>query len=83
MLYPEQYSCSVTVIMNDGKEFTSTIDNPKGDFRNPMTQKDIIEKFSRLVRRVTRDEGKIKNLVNFVMKLETAKDINDLFALLP
>ena len=81
--YPEQYSCSVTVIMNDGKEFTSTIDNPKGDFRNPMTQKDIIEKFSRLVRRVTRDEGKIKNLVNFVMKLETAKDINDLFSLLP
>jgi 2-methylcitrate dehydratase PrpD len=80
--YPASYSCTVTVTMDNGQEFTSVIDNPKGDYRNPMTQEEIENKFIDLVRIEIDDVGKIKNIIAFVKEIEKANDINELFSLI-
>jgi 2-methylcitrate dehydratase PrpD len=68
--------------MDNGQEFTSVIDNPKGDYRNPMTQEEIENKFIDLVRIEIDDVGKIKNIIAFVKEIEKANDINELFSLI-
>ena len=78
--YPEHYSCSVTVTMEDGTEYTSTIDDPKGDYRNPVTKSDIEAKFAKLARREL-DEERVAKIIAFVTNLERADDVSQLFAL--
>ena len=80
--YPAYYSCSVTVSMNDGAEYTAVIDNPKGDYRNPMTDEEIEAKFAGLARREIAAEGRIGEIVGCVRHLDEVKDVNALFALL-
>jgi len=79
--YPAAYSCAVTVTMDNGQEFTSVIDNPKGDYRNPMTQEEIEHKFAGLARIEMSDEDKIRDIIAFINELEKADDINTLFSL--
>ena len=78
--YPAAYSCAVTVTMENGQEFTSVVDNPKGDHRNPMTQEEINQKFTALARIEIPDEGKISDIIAFINELEKADDINALFS---
>jgi 2-methylcitrate dehydratase PrpD len=79
--YPAAYSCAVTVTMDDGKEFTSVIDNPKGDYRNPMTQDEIVRKFSDLARIEITDERKINKIITFIHHLEEVGNVNELFSI--
>jgi len=80
--YPEHYSCAVTVVMEDGTEYHSVIDDPKGDFRNPMTEQEINNKFVSLARREIADEERISGIIRFVRHLEDAEDVSKLFSLL-
>jgi len=80
--YPEHHSSAVTVTMEDGEEYTSVVDDPKGDFRNPVTQKEIEDKFVNLAQREIADEDKIQRIVAFVKDIHQADDINELFALI-
>lgn len=80
--YPASYSCAVIVTMESGQEFVSVVDNPKGDYRNPMTQEEIENKFYDLARIEITDERKVRNIVAFVNNLEETNDINKLFSLI-
>ena len=80
--YPASYPCAVTVTMDDGQEFTSVVDNPKGDYRNPMTQEEIENKFISLAQIEIADKDKIRNIIGFVNDLEKTNDINKLFSLI-
>jgi len=80
--YPEHYSCAVTVVMEDGTEYTSVINDPKGDFRNPLTQQEIEQKFIDLARREIDDDHRIFEIVKFVRNIDQADDVAELFALL-
>ena len=80
--YPEHYSCAVKVVMEDGTEYVSVIDDPKGDFRNPMTEHEIDQKFINLARREISDDGRIAEIVQFVRNLEHVDDVSRLFSLL-
>jgi 2-methylcitrate dehydratase PrpD len=79
--YPEHYSCAVTVTMEDGTEYTSVVDDPKGDFRNPVTQEELEDKFRRLARREL-DEARIERLVGFVGNLGEVENVAELFSLI-
>jgi len=79
--YPEHYSCSVTVTMQDGTEYTSTIDDPKGDYRNPVTQQDIEAKFEKLARREL-DADRVAKITTFVRNIDQVDDVSQLFALM-
>ena len=80
--YPAHYSCAVTVTMDDGSEYTSIIDDPKGDFRNPVTQDELEAKFTDLAKREIADEARIRRIVGFMNEIENAQDIGDLFKLM-
>ena len=79
--YPEHYSSAVAVTMEDGTEYTSVIDDPKGDWRNPVTHKDIENKFTGLVKKIIVDKGRIEEIINYVNNLERQTSISDLFSL--
>jgi 2-methylcitrate dehydratase PrpD len=78
--YPEHYSCAVTVTMEDGAAYTSVIDDPKGDYRNPVTQQQLENKFRALARRELDDE-RVENVIALVKNLHEVEDIGELFSL--
>jgi 2-methylcitrate dehydratase PrpD len=78
--YPEHYSCAVIVTMEDGTEYTSVVDDPKGDYRNPVTQEHIEDKFRGLAGREL-DQERVEQLITFVTHLHEADDVARLFAL--
>lgn len=80
--YPSSYSCAVTVAMDNGETFTSGVDNPKGDYRNPLTQGEIENKFIGLANIEIADGNKIGDIIAFVRDIEKAVDINRLFSLI-
>jgi len=47
-LFPRLQPCEVTIRLNDGREFTDRMDFPMGDPRNPMTPKQMDDKFDAL-----------------------------------
>lgn len=80
--YPSSYSCAVTVAMDNGETFTSVVDNPKGDYRNPLTQGEIENKFIGLANIEIADGNKIRDIIAFVRDIEKAVDMNRLFSLI-
>ncbi len=80
--YPEHYSCAVTVTMEGGTEYTSEVENPKGDWRNPVTQDELEAKFRNLAAREIDDEERIERIVDFVTGIHEADNVSKLFNLL-
>ena len=78
--YPEHYSCAVHVTMEDGTECVSVVDDPKGDYRNPVTQQDLEDKFRNLALREL-DAARVERIIQFVRTIEGVQDISELFAL--
>lgn len=79
--YPAQYSSAVTITMKDGKQYTAVVDNPKGDWRNPVTYKDVENKFRFLATRVIKDQKVIENIVDFINNIDKQKDMSKLMAM--
>ncbi len=80
--YPEHYSCAVTVTMADGTEFTSEVEDPKGDWRNPVTQQELEQKFSSVAAREIKDEEKIGRIIDFVTGIHEVDNVGELFTLI-
>jgi len=80
--YPEHYSSAVTITMEDGIEYTAIIDDPKGDWRNPVVHEDIENKFTDLVKRVNDDEEYSRRIITYVNSLEKQPSIEGLFSLI-
>jgi 2-methylcitrate dehydratase PrpD len=79
--YPKQYSSAVTVTMEDGAEYTAVVDNPKGDKRNPVTHRDVEQKFRDLTVPVIGDEALVAKIISYVNQLEKNRDIAELIDL--
>ena len=80
--YPEHYSCAVTVTIGDGTEYTSEVENPKGDWRNPVTQEELEAKFTNLAAREIKDARTIERIVDLVTGIHAVDDVRRLFELL-
>ncbi|MDH4207904.1 MAG: MmgE/PrpD family protein, partial [Anaerolineae bacterium] len=78
--YPEHYSCAVTVTMDDGTEYTSVVDDPKGDYRNPVTQQQLEDKFRGLAGMVL-DAERVERIIGLVTNLHEVADVGELFSL--
>ena len=79
--YPEHYSSAVTITMKDGTEYTAVVDDPKGDWRNPVTYEDVCEKFRYLANRVYEDPARTEAIIDFVTSLESQGDMSKLMEL--
>ena len=64
-----------------GKEYELRVDFPRGHARNPMTDEEVIAKFSDMASKCM-DERKMKKIIDVVFDLENLNDINELNTLM-
>jgi 2-methylcitrate dehydratase PrpD len=75
--YPDHYSATVTITMNDGKEYKSHIDYPKGDPENPVSKEELEEKFRVLAGKAI-GKDKIDALLSCIWNLENLESVRNL-----
>lgn len=79
--YPEHYSSAVTITMKDGTQYTAVVDDPKGDWRNPVTHADVENKFRKLANMVYADPERAEKIIAFVNDIENQPDMSVLMEL--
>jgi 2-methylcitrate dehydratase len=80
-LFPELQRVHVTIRTVDGREFTKQVDYPKGDPRNPLTDREVEEKFDSLAGPVL-SEARVKAVKDTVWRLEKLDTMTELMDLL-
>jgi len=70
----------VTITTKDGKKYSTFINKPKGDPRNPPADQDLEEKFRSLASGVL-PQRKIDALVEMIWNLEKVKSLGQLLRL--
>jgi 2-methylcitrate dehydratase len=79
-LFPKFQPSRVTITTNDGKEYSTRVDVPKGDPRDPMTEEEIAVKFTALGGDVI-GKKQCEKLRQCIMNLENAGKLDELLAL--
>src|SRR5262249_55235756 len=79
-LFPKFQPSRVTITTNDGKQYSTRVDVPKGDPRDPMTEEEIAVKFNALGSDVT-GKDQCKKLRHCIMNLENAEKLDELLKL--
>jgi len=79
-VFPALQRVVVTITTTDGKEFTRQLDYPKGDPRNPLSDREIEEKFDALAEPVL-SAGARQKLKDAVWKLEKLGSVAELMSL--
>ena len=79
-VFPRLQRVVVTISTTDGRELTKTLDYPKGDPRNPLTDREIEEKFDALASPVlsTSARERVKDAVWRLEELESIRELMDL-----
>jgi len=80
-VFPALQRVVVTVRTTGGREFTRQLDFPKGDPRNPLSDREIEEKFSALAEGVLSGPAQQK-VKDAVWKLEKLRSVSELMRLL-
>lgn len=78
---PLTFKGRVILRMNDGEAHSITIDNPRGEARNPLRWPDIEERFRRNIAPVLKKDA-IDEIVNLVSRIEELDDVSRLTDLL-
>jgi len=79
-VFPKLQRVIVTITTTDGRELTKQLDYPKGDPRNPLTDKEVEEKFDALASPILSD-GARKRIKEAVWGLEKVDSISTLMDL--
>jgi 2-methylcitrate dehydratase len=79
-LFPKFQPSRVTITTNDDKQYSTRVDVPKGDPRDPMTEEEIAVKFNALGSEVI-GKGQCEKLQKFTMSMETAEKLDELLEL--
>jgi 2-methylcitrate dehydratase len=79
-VFPELQRVIVRIHTIDGREFTTQLDYPKGDPRNPLTDKEVEEKFEALAGPVMPREA-CRRAVDAIWNLEKHKSVSELMKL--
>ncbi len=76
-VFPALQRVHVTIRTTDGKEFTEQLDYPKGDPRNPLSDKEIEEKFEALAGPVMSKDARRK-VIDAIWSLEKQNSVTEL-----
>lgn len=79
--YPGSWGCRLTVELKNGQRYAETIPNAKGDSANPLSEKELVEKFTVLAKEAMPMEQS-KAVVDMVLNLEKLKDCAELTRIL-
>ncbi|PYX36340.1 MAG: MmgE/PrpD family protein, partial [Acidobacteria bacterium] len=79
-VFPALQRVVVTITTSDGQSFTEQLDYPKGDPRNPLTDREIEEKFSALADGVlsTKAQQKLKEAIWSLEKIGSVSKLMNL-----
>src|SRR5208337_4617550 len=80
-VFPALQRVIVTIRTTDGREFTKQLDYPKGDPRNPLSDREIEEKFDALAAPVMSRTAR-KRVKETVWKLDELGSVSELMKLL-
>jgi 2-methylcitrate dehydratase PrpD len=72
---PRGVSCKMVLTQNDGRVFTSQIDYPKGSIQNPMSDQELLGKFTSLAAPVI-GAKRAATLADALMTIEKAADVS-------
>jgi 2-methylcitrate dehydratase len=79
-VFPELQRVHITIVTTDGQELVKQLDYPKGDPRNPLSDSEIVEKFTALAEPVM-TAGARDRLVDAVWALDTLDSVAGLMEL--
>jgi len=79
-VFPELQRVTVRIHTIDGCEFTTQLDYPKGDPRNPLTDKEVEEKFEALAGPVMSHEAR-RRAMDAIWNLERQSSVTELMKL--
>lgn len=79
--YPNTLPGAVTIKLKDGRTYSEEAPYPKGDPENPMSEKELREKYRALASRLL-SQSQVAEVEQTVDKLEVLKDIAELTKLL-
>lgn len=80
--YPLYYPSAVTLWTNDNRKIESSVEFPKGDPENPMTDAELEEKFKDITARTVCHQGRIEQIIDIIWDLDQVKHIDELTRLL-
>jgi len=80
-VFPALQRVMVTVRTTDGREFTRQLDYPKGDPRNPLSDREVEEKFEALAQPVLSQAAR-RRVINAVGELEKLTSVSELMQML-
>lgn len=82
--YPEGIPNHLKVRLKDGRVIEKRVDYPRGHYRNPMTDEEVVGKFERLARGVV-SEATARRIMERCFELEKVSDVGELleFDVLP
>ncbi|MGD0693566.1 MAG: MmgE/PrpD family protein [Terriglobia bacterium] len=80
-VFPALQRVIVTIYTADGREFTCQLDYPKGDPRNPLTDREVEEKFETLAE-PTLSKAARRKVVDAVWNLEKLRSVSELMQML-
>jgi len=79
-MYPDKTASRVEIVLKDGRSLVKQVDIPKGDPRDPMTEKDIINKVKTYSG--NRDQKKIGEVISMILNLENITDIRSILIMI-
>ncbi len=80
-MYPEAVANRVTVKLSSGKVVSKQVDYHKGHPKNPMSDKEVEEKFHRLTRKIL-DNNRARRILDATWNLEKAKDVSKVVSMM-
>jgi len=80
-VYPEAVANRVTVKLSSGKVVTKQVDYHKGHPKNPMSDKEVEEKFYRLTRKIL-DKNRARRILDATWNLEKSKDVSKVVSMM-
>lgn len=79
-LFPQKSPARLELTMKDGTKYIESVDYPKGEPENPLTDKELIEKFLYLANFANKSEAESNQIVALAWNLE--EDLGKLFPLI-
>lgn len=79
--YPEAMPNHIIIITNDGRQFSKKVEHSKGHPKNPMTDREVEEKFKTLSQGLI-SASNIDKILSTLWSLEELKDLRKLFSTL-
>ena len=76
-LYPQKWPSRVEIELRNGKRYSGYCEYPKGEPENPISERELIEKFNKLCGTMPKNER--DRIMDLVLNLEEVDDVTNIF----